>query len=140
MPMPRLHRRFAQAGAALLLTGLTLGSSAADYAQGQRLFRAQCIGCHSLEPGRHLAGPSLHELIGRPAGSIEDFNYSAALERADLVWNRTTLNAFLSGPDSFLPGTYMVLWGLDEDSRQPIINYLESLTELENNAALHASD
>jgi len=127
MPMSRLYRSFVQAGATLLLTGVTLGSSAADHIQGQRLFRAQCIGCHSLEPGRHLAGPSLHELIGRPAGSIEDFNYSAALERADLVWNRETLNAFLAGPDSFLPGTYMVLWGLDESSRQPIIDYLESL-------------
>ena len=121
-------RRFlasALAGTALLSIALTVAAS--EHAQGERLFRSQCVGCHSIEPGQHLAGPSLHELVGRPAGSIVDFDYSPALEQADLVWNRTTLDAFLAGPDTFLPGTYMVLWGLEERSRQRIIDYLESL-------------
>ncbi len=45
------------------------------------------------------------------------------------MWNRENLDAFLAGPDSFLPGTRMVLWGLDERSRGHIIDYLESLAE-----------
>ncbi|WP_181872905.1 c-type cytochrome [Billgrantia montanilacus] len=123
----------------LITTGLILGTTLtaaslpvagdAEHAQGERLFRAQCVGCHSLVPGEHLAGPSLHGLIGRPAGSISDFDYSPALEEANLVWNRETLDAFLSGPDDFLPGTRMVLWGLDERLRQRIIGYLESIAE-----------
>ena len=102
---------------------------AAEHAQGERIFRSQCIGCHSIEPGQHLAGPSLHGLLGRPAGSIEDFDYSPALEKADLVWNRDTLDTFLADPATYLPGNRMVLWGLDERSRQSIINYLESVAE-----------
>ncbi|MFQ3790285.1 c-type cytochrome [Halomonas sp. A29] len=113
--------------ALLVIPFTTTPGTAAEHTQGERLFRSQCIGCHSVEPGQHLAGPSLHALIGRPAGSLDDFDYSAVLEEADLVWNRDTLDAFLAGPDSFLPGTRMVLWGLDERSRQRIIDYLESI-------------
>ncbi|QOR40317.1 hypothetical protein HNO52_18680 [Billgrantia diversa] len=57
------------------------------------------------------AGPSLHALVGRPAGSLYDFDYAPVLEQADLTWNRENLDAFLSGPQDFLPGTRMVLWG-----------------------------
>lgn len=99
----------------------------AERAQGERLFRAQCLGCHSLVPGEHLAGPSLHGLIGRPAGSVEDFDYSPALRDAELTWNAETLDAFLAGPDDFLPGIRMVFWGLDERPRRRIIHFLESL-------------
>ncbi|WP_111415387.1 c-type cytochrome [Billgrantia lactosivorans] len=115
--------------ALLTMLAAPLSSDAAELAQGERLFRAQCIGCHSTEPGRHLAGPSLHALFGRRAGSLDDFDYSPALAQADLTWNRETLDAFLAGPDDFLPGTRMVLWGLDERSRQRIIDYLESIAE-----------
>ncbi|MCH4564852.1 c-type cytochrome [Halomonas sp. EGI 63088] len=99
----------------------------AERAQGERLFRAQCVGCHSLAPGEHLAGPSLHGLIGRPAGSVEDFDYSPALREAELTWTAETLDAFLAGPDDYLPGIRMVFWGLDERSRRRIIHFLESL-------------
>ncbi|MBZ0329993.1 c-type cytochrome [Halomonas sp. ANAO-440] len=124
-----MHRPRARSGrlglalATLLLA--PLAANATEHAEGERLFRAQCVGCHSIEPGRHLAGPSLHDLIGRPAGSIEEFDYSPALEQADLVWNRDTLDAFLAGPEALLPGNRMVLWELDERTRRRIIDYLE---------------
>ena len=55
---------------------------AADIANGERLFRA-CSGCHSLEPGRHLTGPSLAGAFGRRAGTAEGFRrYSDALRSA----------------------------------------------------------
>ncbi|WP_445211177.1 c-type cytochrome [Billgrantia hypersalina] len=108
---------------------MPLASAAAEHARGERLFRSQCIGCHSLEPGRHLAGPSLHALIGRQAGSLDDYDYSPALREAELTWNRENLDAFLAGPDSFLPGTRMLLWGLDERTRGGIIDYLERIAE-----------
>jgi cytochrome c len=99
----------------------------ARLAQGERLFRGQCVGCHSLAPGRHIAGPSLHALIGRPAGSLEGFGYSPALEAADFDWNAETLDAFLAAPADFLPGNRMVFRGLGEGPRQAIIRFLESL-------------
>ncbi|MCE8022466.1 c-type cytochrome [Halomonas sp. MCCC 1A11036] len=96
---------------------------------GERLFRSQCVGCHSVEPGVHLGGPSLHALLGRPAGSLDDFDYSPALAGAELTWDAPTLDAFLADPSGFLPGNRMVLWGLDERSRRAIVRYLESLDE-----------
>ncbi|MBA2780971.1 c-type cytochrome [Billgrantia kenyensis] len=119
--------RYAFALAVVSLLAVLASPAGADqHAQGERLFRAQCVGCHSIEPGRHLAGPSLHDLIGRPAGSLEDFDYSSVLEEADLVWDRDTLDAFLAAPETFLPGNRMVLWGLDPNARRLIIDFLES--------------
>jgi cytochrome c len=93
-------------------------------AQGERVFRNQCRGCHSLIPGTHIAGPSLHGVVGRPAGDIADFEYSRALQEAQLVWTPEALDRFLADPDAFLPGTRMVFWGLPENARQPLIDYL----------------
>lgn len=117
------------AGALLAATLAAVPAQADDtaVAQGERLFRAQCLGCHSLTPGKHLAGPSLHGLVGRPAGSLEDFDYSPALREAEFVWSAETLDAFLAGPDAFLPGTRMVFWGLEEEPRRRVIRFLESL-------------
>lgn len=119
------------AGALLAATLVTVPAQAADddarRAQGERLFRTQCVGCHSLAPGEHLAGPSLHGLIGRPAGSVEDFDYSPVLREAEFVWSAETLDAFLADPDAFLPGIRMVFWGLEEEPRRRVIHYLESL-------------
>jgi cytochrome c len=132
MPVPRSRRSPGRSPAALVLLATLfapLPGAAAEHAQGERIFRSQCVGCHSIEPGRHLAGPSLHGLMGRPAGSLDDYDYSPALREADLIWNRENLDAFLAGPDALLPGTRMVLWGLDERSRQRIIDYLESVAD-----------
>lgn len=93
-------------------------------AQGERVFRNQCRGCHSLTPGRHIAGPSLHGVVGRNAGEVADFDYSPALQEAQLVWTPEALDRFLTDPDAFLPGTRMVFWGLPEDARRPLIDYL----------------
>lgn len=93
-------------------------------AQGERVFRNQCRGCHSLTPGRHIAGPSLHGVVGRNAGEVTDFEYSHALQDAQLVWSPEALDRFLADPDAFLPGTRMVFWGLPENARRPLIDFL----------------
>ncbi|OUE38036.1 hypothetical protein BZY95_19580 [Billgrantia desiderata SP1] len=126
MSRPRFASAHHALGLALAtLATVPLAALADAHAEGERLFRAQCVGCHSIEPDRHLAGPSLHDVFGRPAGSIEEFDYSSAFEQAELVWDRDTLDAFLAGPATFLPGNRMVLWELDPRTRQRIIDYLE---------------
>jgi cytochrome c len=114
---------------ALLTSTLATAAQSDDRAraQGERLFRTQCVGCHSLAPGVHIAGPSLHGLIGRPAGSLEGFGYSSVLKAADFVWDAEALDAFLADPDDVLPGNRMVFRGLDEGPRRHIILFLESL-------------
>lgn len=93
-------------------------------AKGERVFRNQCRGCHSLTPGVHIAGPSLHGVVGRNAGEVADFEYSRVLQEAQLVWTPEVLDRFLADPDALLPGTRMVFWGLPEDARRPLIDYL----------------
>src|SRR5690554_72107 len=123
---PHRRRLAGIALSAALATSPAGAEDAADRAQGERLFRSQCVGCHSLAPGQHIAGPSLHGLIGRPAGGLEGFGYSPVLEAADFEWNADTLDAFLAAPADFLPGSRMVFWGLEERQRQSIIRFLES--------------
>ncbi|MDI5920789.1 c-type cytochrome [Halomonas sp. LR5S13] len=107
-----------------LVSPPALPADDAVLAQGERVFRNQCRGCHSLTPGRHIAGPSLHGVVGRNAGEVADFEYSRALQDAQLAWTPEALDRFLTDPDAFLTGTRMVFWGLPEDARQPLIDYL----------------
>lgn len=109
---------------------MTLGSTPAlpvndaVLAQGERVFRNQCRGCHSLTPNLHIAGPSLHDVVGRNAGVVADYEYSRALQEAQLVWTPEALDRFLTDPNAFLPDTRMVFWGLPEGTRQSLIEYL----------------
>jgi cytochrome c len=102
---------------------------AQDSEQGAALYQQQCSGCHSVEPNMHLAGPSLWGVVGREAGNSEAFDYSTALEEADTVWNRATLDSFLAAPSEFIPGTSKVVAVPDEQQRNDLIEYLQTLSE-----------
>ena len=116
------------AGLAALAPGHSLADPAA-IAAGERLFRSQCMGCHSLEAGANRAGPTLHRLFAREAGSLEGFDFSQAMTEAGFEWSAETLDQFLAHPQGTVPGTKMVLWGLEERPRRQLIVYLESITE-----------
>jgi cytochrome c len=98
-------------------------------ATGERIFRSQCMGCHGIEPGRHRAGPSLHGVLGREAGTVPGFDFSTAMAEAGIIWTPETLDAFLAGPAEMVPGTNMVFWGLDPASREAVIGYLAAAGE-----------
>lgn len=122
--------RFASAAVLLGLGLLHPGAEAvADLAAGERLFRSQCMGCHALEPGRHRAGPSLHAVIGRRAGTVVGFDFSRAMAEAGITWTPATLDEFLADPMRTVPGTKMVFWGLEPaTAREHLIRYLEIAT------------
>lgn len=117
----------------LILMVLSLSVAAADDAdlvQGERVFRTQCAGCHSIQPEEHRAGPSLYGVVGRPAGSVPEFEYSPAMRGAELVWTVDELDAFLGDPAGTVPGTWMIFWGLQQPSaRTQVIRYLKRLAE-----------
>ena len=70
--------------------GLAQANAAGDAERGQRVFR-QCAACHSLEPRRHLTGPSLARIWKRKAGTIEGFpQYSDALKKSGIVGQEIT--------------------------------------------------
>jgi len=115
---------------ALILAGITGAASAnaaGDVDAGARAFRA-CAACHSLEPGRHMTGPSLARLWGRKAGAAEGFvRYSPALKSAEVVWNEKTLDAWLADPKAFVPGNTMTFPGIkDAKARADLIALLKS--------------
>jgi len=80
-----------------------------------------------MEPGLHLSGPSLGNLIGRAAGSAEGYGrYSPGLEKASFEWNAATLDAWLAEPDRMIPGNYMTFQGIeDKQARADLIAFLE---------------
>ncbi len=88
----------------------------------------QCRTCHTVEPGRHLVGPSLAGVWGKPAASAADYPYSSALKQARLTWDDATLDRFLAAPMQAVPGTKMTHAGLkDPAARGAIIAYLKEL-------------
>lgn len=81
----------------LCFAGSALG--AGDPNRGAQVFQA-CMACHSIKPGEHMTGPSLANIWGHKAGTIEKFlRYSDAMKRADVIWNDATLDKWLSDPD-----------------------------------------
>jgi len=99
---------------------------AADADAGSRVFRAQCGACHVA--GKNLIGPNLVGLIGRHAGAVEGFRYSAANKAADFTWDAARLDPYLADPKAVIPGTSMLYAGLKDDARRAdVIAYLETL-------------
>ena len=89
---------------------------------------AQCSACHSTDPGKNGIGPSLAHVYGRKAGSVAGFDYSDAMKKSGLTWNKANLDRFLTDPKGVVPGTKMTFPGLkDAAKRQAMIDYLKSL-------------
>lgn len=121
----------ARLGAALLCAAVAAASqspsaSAQDAAAGKLVF-SQCAACHSID-GSSRTGPTLKGIIGRKAGSVEQFHYSRAMKRAAIVWDETTLDAYLSHPQQQIPGTTMPFAGIaDAKQRADLVAYLKTL-------------
>jgi len=117
--------------ALFLLAAAPLVASAADLANGQRLFASRCASCHSVGPSARAGfGPQLNAVFGRRAGSTPDFRYSPAMVKSGIVWNDKTLTAFLDAPGDLVPGTKMRFWGMS-DTKQvgDLLAYLRTLPQ-----------
>lgn len=122
------HRRSALAGLAALVFGVP-ARAAGDAARGAKLAQA-CMACHSWNPGRHLTGPSLTDVVGRKAGTAAGFGrYSDALKRSGLTWDQQHLDAWLKSPATLVPGNAMAFQGIaSEVDRADLIAYLEAVS------------
>jgi len=97
---------------------------AADATRGKIAFQ-QCEACHSLVPGEIKTGPSLAGVMGRKAGSTDDYSYSQAMKNCGLVWNDATLRRYLASPKAVVPGTKMAFAGIKDPKRlDDLIAYL----------------
>ena len=94
-------------------------------ADGERLFRARCASCHSIDAGQNRIGPTLSGVFGREAGKVEGARYSPALGSSDMVWSDQTLDTFLANPRQAVPGTTMTFALRDAAQRTAIIAFLK---------------
>jgi cytochrome c len=102
-------RMSAAAGAALLIAWTAPAATAADVEHGKEVFQA-CAACHTDKPDS--LGPSLVGVIGRKAGSRDDFRYSNAMQHAGFTWDVGNLKQYLADPQAKVKGNRMPFSGL----------------------------
>ena len=110
--------------------GVLLASASAD--EGAKVSR-KCQSCHNFGEGEaNKTGPVLYGIVGRPIASAEGFSYSDVLSSKNAAgdtWTYESLNAFLTKPKEFAPGTKMSFAGLSkEQDRVNMLAYLQSLS------------
>ena len=106
----------------------------AEVDNGERQFLRKCSVCHTLTPdGQRRAGPTLHGLFGREAGSVESYAYSPAMRDIDLVWTAETIDRlFEIGPDHYTPGSKMPMQRIaSPEDRADLITFLRRETRAE---------
>ena len=114
--------------AGLLLAGFATDALAADPAAGEKIFKAQCGICHAVVAGQNRIGPTLFGVVGRPAGSVPGFNYTADHKKLGVTWDAATLDKYLANPRAMVPDTSMLYAGLKNDAeRADLVAYLETL-------------
>ncbi len=119
-------------------TGFQMGTTERSFLEdpatmenGERQFNRKCSICHTLTPdGARRAGPSLHGLFGRRAGTLEGYKYSSALLDADFEWTDETVDKlFEIGPDHFTPGSKMPMQRIAKrEDRADLIRFLRQAT------------
>ena len=108
-------KRYAMAGLCALAM-VSTASAEGDASAGATVF-AQCAACHTVGAGaQNTVGPVLNGIIGRRAGSYPGYRYSSAMRKSGLVWDESTLQNYLRGPDKVIPGTKMAFPGMTSDA------------------------
>ena len=123
------HRLLAGAAlAAIVFTvgvpGARLGAAGAPDADKGRALYDKCAACHTLD-GEEGDGPTLKGVVGRKAGMLDSYRYSAAMSRSEVVWNAETLDAFITDPQKSIPRNKMAFAGMTEKAeRDDLVAYL----------------
>jgi len=109
-----------------ILLALTAAGTSLAAPSGQDAFDETCGECHALAPIAGQTAPPLAGVVGRKIASAPDFDYSDALKAKAGTWTEANLDAFLTAPASFAPGTTMYASVPDAATRQAIIAYLKT--------------
>ena len=98
----------------------------ADAERGAKIFK-KCASCHNAGKGEGAkVGPGLYGVVGRAKGVFAGFSYSDVLKAKGGVWDRASINQFITKPKDYLPGTKMAFAGLKKpQDRADVILYLE---------------
>jgi cytochrome c len=103
-----------------------------DAAKGKAAF-GKCGICHQVGPGaKTLVGPELNGIVGRKAGSVADYPYSAGMKKLGAdgwVWTEENIDKWIAEPMALIPDSPMALAfpGIpDAAERADIIAYLKT--------------
>ena len=96
-------------------------ASAGDPAHGKTVYQV-CMGCHSLDEDD--VGPRHRGVVGRVAGTVPGYAYSPALKNSHIVWDRDSLDRWLSNPQALVPGAKMFFAMPSAQDRADVIAYL----------------
>jgi cytochrome c len=111
------------AGTFIAATSLaSMNNLVGDPGRGKTLYQA-CEACHSID--ENDLGPRHRGVVGRPAGSVEEYAYSTALKNSGLTWDEATLDRWLTNPSALVPGTKMFFQISDAQNRADIIAFLK---------------
>ena len=117
------------AGIALALVASGAVSRAADPEKGRPSSSSARRAIRSASPAT-TTGPTLKGVMGRKAGSLEDYRYSAAMKRSDVTWDAVALDTYVTDPQAFIPGNRMAFAGIgDKTQRDDLIAYLAVATK-----------
>ncbi len=96
-----------------------------DPVHGKVIF-TRCMVCHTIQAGVNHIGPSLHGVVGRPAGTEANFSYSRANKTSGITWTEQKIFDYLKNPQAMVPGTKMTFPGLPAaQDRADVIAYLK---------------
>ncbi len=104
--------------------------ASANVEKGASLAKA-CGACHNFEKGAGAKiGPPLWGVVDRPVGSVSGFGYSEAIKGKGGDWSLENINAFITSPKGYAPGTKMTYAGeSDPQKRADILDYLHTLSD-----------
>lgn len=122
---------FGMAAVAASLFGAMPAQADGDAVAGKKVFN-KCRACHDAETDKDKIGPSLMNVHGRTAGTLESFlpKYSANIKElgaGGLVWDDENLTAYLRNPKDVVPKGKMAFPGLkSDDDLANVIAYLKA--------------
>lgn len=132
---------------AATMVAFGLSSTIAIAKDGAKIYQDVCGRCHGLlqeqswqrflpKDGAPIElavvlpqGPTLNGIVGRPVGIIDGYSYSKAMRafaETGAIWDRETLDKFLTDSRQFVKGTIMIV-KLAEDDRASVLGYLEQV-------------
>jgi len=121
----------AEGPAAPAIEPIAVRLAAASAERGATAAR-KCQSCHNFGEGEgHKSGPVLWDTVGHPIAGHEGYSYSGALAEIGAsgeTWTFEHLDEWLSGPQTFAPGTKMTLSVSNPEERADIIAYLQTLS------------
>ena len=120
--------------AAALMALASSASAEGDAEKGEKVYR-KCKACHMVgDDAKNRVGPVLNGVVGREAGTAEDFKYSKINREAGengLVWTEENIAAYLPDPQKFLK-TFLEEKGVKAPGRTKMAFKLKKADDVAN--------